>query len=210
MIQLNEQIPTESVARSNHGKMLIGVLLGAALLLVLLNFADFRLARSNTSTDANLGTARSGESMPANMTPGFDLNYQVPGEGALATAVSAALAEPLSAKQVGQATAVTDINAAAAPRLLVQVDVVRRLWTPVYGRGEVTATVYFASHHTVPWNADSAMVLTENPEIQATGSYTVVDTTWGLLSKPAYNRMLAETLATAIAEGLQRDVWQRP
>lgn len=199
--------PGRDRRRRNRHWILLG-LMAALLLLVLFNFVPFHLTSSQTQTSASLGTGRSGETLPANMAPGFTLDYQVTGPDELATAVREALPDALAATSVGEATAVAALNATDHPRLLIVVDVVERVWTPVYGRAHVTANVYFASAADVPW--DEAMVLTESPEIQAEGEFSVEDTSWGLLSKPAYTQMLAQALANEMAARLQADVFQRP
>lgn len=189
---------------------LLGILGGLLLLIVLLNVVPLYAASSQTETNTSLGTGRSGETLPANMAPGFTLYYQVEGISPLATAVRQALPEALAETSVGGAEAVSDLNAVAPPRLFVDLEVGRRLWTPLYGQAQITANIYFASAAEAPWPADDPMIFEGSPEIQAEGEVTVRDATWGLLSKPAYNRLLGEALADAIAAQLQQDVFRLP
>lgn len=189
--------------------LIVAALFGGLLLFIgLLNVVPLYAASSQTETDTSLGTGRSGETLPANMGPGFTLYYQVEGGAPLATTVREALPQALAETSVGQAKVASDLNAAAPPRLYIDLDVGERFWTPVYGRAEVTARIFFASDAEVPWPADDPMIFEHSPEIQAEGEVTVRDTTWGVLSKPAYNRLLGEALAEAIAAQLQQDVFR--
>lgn len=54
------------------------------------------------------------------------------------------------------------------------------------------------------------MILTESPEIQSAGEISISDTTWGLLSKPAYNRLLGRAMTEAVATKLQENVFRLP
>lgn len=198
------------MSRKNTLLLLAGLLGGLLALIVLLNFVPLYATSSQTETNTSLETGRSGETLPANMAPGFTLHYWVEGRSDLATAVREALPEALAETSAGRATAVSDLNAVDPPRLFVELDVADRLWTPLYGRAQVTARIYFANAADVPWPQDAPMIFDNSPEIQATGEFTVRDATWGLLARPAYNRLLGEALADAIAAGLQQDVFRLP
>jgi hypothetical protein len=95
-----------------------------------------------------------------------------------------------------------------APLLLVDF-VSDRLWTPFYGRATVQAQIYYAYDGDAPWPLDEPVVFRTSPAVKADGEFTLVDTTWGLISKPAYNENLAQALAMAIADALQADVFVR-
>ena len=183
---------------------------GLAVLMIALNFLNFRVARSASEAEHSLSTYRSGEEQPAVMNPGFELALYVEGEDSVSQALPVLLVEQLEATTVGQVRVVGDLSGVTEPALLVQVDVQQRLWTPVYGRAEVTAEVFFAYDGDLPWPRDEAVVLDESPAVLADGNFSVADTTWGLLSRPAYSEHLAELLAQEIAAGVGQDVFQRP
>lgn len=202
--------PAQSQKRSYRNLILAGLIGAVLLFIVLMNFVPFHVASSRAETKAAMETGRTGETLPANMTPGFTLYYHVEGTSELAAAVSDALPEALASTNVGEVAAVPDPNAVDGSRLLLTLDVEERLWTPVYGRARVNAVIYFANLAGVPWPQDKPMILTESPEIQARGEITLNDATWGLLSKPAYYRLLGHALADAAAANLQESVFQIP
>lgn len=195
-------------SRRNRNLLLAGLVVALLLFIVLMNFVPLYAATSRTETNATMEVGRSGGSLPPNMEPGFTLLFQVEGPPELAEAVSKELPGALAETSMGEATAVPDLNAAGGPRLLITLDIEDRLWTPVYGHAQVTARITLANVADVPWPQDEPMILTESPEIQAKGEITVKDTTWGLVSKPAYTRLLGQALAEGIGAKLQNDVFQ--
>lgn len=145
------------------------------------------------------------------MAPGFTLTFSVTGDEALARVLTPDLEEQLEAMpSVGAATAVpASQQNEAAPFLLVELSP-ERLWTPFYGRATVNAQVYFAYDGDAPWPLDEAVVFDTSPAVKAHGEFTVVDTSWGLISKPAYNEHLARALAKAVATALEEQVLTLP
>jgi hypothetical protein len=188
------------------------LVIGAFLLLLLaLNFLTFRAAQSTTEVDHSLSTSRAGETLPDNMAPGFALSYTVNGEERLAAALATALQAELEAQpSVGSATALPGLPPnKPAPFLVVDISS-DRLWTPFYGRATVKAQIYYADDGDAPWPLEEPVVFRESPAVKASGEFTLVDTTWGLIAKPAYTRRLAQMLAQAIAAALQNDVFRLP
>lgn len=189
-------------------KYLLLWVVGALFLLLLsLNFLNFYVARSATEVNHSLSTYRTGEALPESMMPGFSLPYAVSGEDQLAAALETALQAELETQtSVGTATP-DSLENETAPFLLVDL-ASNRLWTPFYGRATLQAQIYYASDGDVPWPLEEPVELQVVPAIKSDGQFTVVDTTWGLLSKPAYNKHLAEALAEAVAAALQNDVFK--
>lgn len=181
------------------------------LFLLALNFLNFRAARSTTETDHTLSVYRVGEEAPESMAPGFTLAYTVNGEEALATALTDALQAQLEQiPAVGTATPVASAQQPdAAPLLLVDVTA-DRLWTAIYGRATVQAQLFYAYDGDAPWPLDEAVVFEVSPALKADGEFTLVDRSWGLISRPAYTEHLAQALAEAIAGALQGQVFTAP
>lgn len=181
------------------------------LLVLALNFLSFHAAQSNTSVEHTLGTARAGETLPENMAPGSHLYYVVRGEEALAADLRTALKGALEA--LPNIDTATDISGMAqeqrAPLLLVELTP-DRLWTPVYARASVSALVYFADDGAAPWPVNDPINLDTSPAVKASGEFTLTDSSWGLISKPAYSAHLADALAQRIATALQDDVYKDP
>lgn len=184
--------------------------IGAALLFLLaLYFISFRVASSTTETEHSLSTYRTGETLPPSMRSPFVLSYAVTGEGrisnVLATALQAALEQETA---VDTATLLPDPQKIQdQPVLLIDLTT-DRLWTPFYGRGALRAQLFYAYDGDAPWPLDEPVVFRVSPAVKADGQITVTDSTWGLLSKPAYDRYLAQTLAEAIAAALQSNTFE--
>jgi hypothetical protein len=187
----------------------IGGILLILLSLTTLNFLNFRIAKSTTEVNHTLSTYRSGERLPDNMTPGFTLSYAVSGDEQMAEALAATLQLALADQtSVGTATAVSSSPSdKQAPFLLVDLSSSDRLWTPVYGQATVKAQIYYAYDGDAPWPLDEPVVFRVSPAVKADGEFTVVDTTWGLISKPAYYEHLAQALAEDISNALQDDAF---
>lgn len=185
---------------------------GALLLLLLaLNFLNFRAARSTTEANHSLSTYRTGATLPDSMTPGFTLSYAITGEERLAAALATALQAELEAQtSVGTATTIPGLpQNESVPFLLVDFSS-DRLWTPFYGRATLDAQIYYAYDGDAPWALNEPVVFRVSPAVKADGEFTLVDTTWGLISKPAYTEHLAQALAEAVAAALQKDVFKIP
>ncbi|HSM56927.1 MAG TPA: hypothetical protein VK879_12320 [Candidatus Sulfomarinibacteraceae bacterium] len=195
----------------SRGRLLIvvaGILVAFALII---NFLNFHAARSTTETNHSLSVYRVGERLPDSMAPGFTLSFAVSGEEQLASALTDALqAELEQLPNVGAVTAVSTFEQnQAAPLLLVDLNT-DRLWTPFYGRATVQAQLFYAYDGDAPWPLDEAVVFEVSPALKADGQFTTVDTTWGLISKPAYTDHLAQALAQQIAAAMQDQVLAAP
>ena len=195
-------------ARTRIWFLLAGVLL---LTLLALNFLNFQIARSTTEANHSLSVYRADEALPDNMAPRFTLYYAVSDEERLTAALASALQAALERQpSVGAATAVSGPRQSeGAPFLLVEITP-DRLWTPVYSRATLEAQLYYAYDGDAPWPLDEPVVFSVSPAVKADGEFTLVDTTWGLISKPAYSEHLAQALARAIAVALQEQVFALP
>ncbi|MGD8804821.1 MAG: hypothetical protein PVH65_03180 [Chloroflexota bacterium] len=186
------------------------ILAGALVALLLaLNFLSFRVAQSKTETNHSLSTYRSGETLPDSMASGFRLWLVVDGQDQLAEALAQALQVELERNTaVDSVTIATDLpEPGAGPVLLVDLTS-DRLWTPPYGRATLAAQVFFAYNGDAPWPLDEPVVFRVSPAVKADGEFTVEDTTWGLVSKPAYTEHLAQALAQDVAAALQGDAFR--
>lgn len=81
-------------------------------------------------------------------------------------------------------------------------------WTPLVGRASLTATVTYAADGDVQFSVDEPVMLSHSPALKAAGDVTLSDTSWGLLSRPAYTNYLAAALAEAIAAALEEEFAQ--
>lgn len=189
------------------------VLIAALILIILaLNFLNFRAAQSASDVNHSLSTYRTGETLPDSMAPGFIVNVAIRGEPAVADALTGALQEQLEAQpNVGAVTFLTLHRAQTRGQPALLVDLISdRLWTPVYARATLTAQVYYAYDGDLPWPLDEPVVFDISPAVKADGEFIVTDRTVGLISRPAYHHHLARSLAQNIAAALQNDVFTPP
>lgn len=195
---------------SSTRKALI-LLLAAFLLLVAFNFLNFHVMQSGTNVEHTLSTYRMGETLPPAMAGNFRMHYHVDGEGRLARALAQALKTELEMKT--PVAAATQVAAGAqldeAPLLVVQVTP-ERLWTPFYGRATVTAQIFFAYDGDAPWPLNEVVSFEVSPAVKADGAFTLTDSSFGLISKPAYEQHLAQALAEDIVAALQNDAFRSP
>jgi pimeloyl-ACP methyl ester carboxylesterase len=94
-----------------------------------------------------------------------------------------------------------------------RVDIIRDAvtWTPLYGRASPTFQVIFASDGDVTWR-DTGTVFMSNdigPVVRLYGTFEQADSTYGLLSRPAYIRLLNESAAEQIVKSLSNAL-ERP
>jgi hypothetical protein len=197
--------------KKQHGWIVASVTL--ILLLLAFNYLDFYAASSRSNSNFSLSTARSGDMLPTGMAAPFKLTYQVRGADRLVEPLAEALlAELNNLPAILEAVPVAEQAEfeANTPLLVVEVDVDSFFWTPFYARGMATAGVFFGSEGDVAWQSGDALVLETSPAIKAEGDFTLEDTSWGLVSKPAYVQHMSNALAKSIAEGLQKDVFTLP
>ena len=190
--------------------MVVGALI---LALLAFNFLNFHVSSSRNHSHFSVGTARSGEALPADMTVPFRLAYQVRGADRLVEPLADALQTELSGlPTVLEAAPVAERAAAeaGAPLLVVEVNADAYFWTPFYARGTATAVFYFDSEGDVAWQSGDPLVLETSPAIKSEGEFTLEDSSWGLISKPAYAQHLSAALAQSIADGLHKEVFTLP
>jgi hypothetical protein len=183
------------------------ILLGLLALVVVFLTADFNFARSETTSEHNLTTIRQGDEIPTPMPIEQNLTVAVVGEGAFAGRLREAILAELTASNLatqGQWVVTSDANNHAL-HLLVRVDHNTFLWTPVYAQATVNTTLGYASNHDLSWHGTFPVSMETNheaPLLWATGEFELSDRSRGLLSRPAYQRILAEKLAAEMVQAL--------
>jgi hypothetical protein len=181
---------------------LLILLLAILLLAVLFLSVDFKLARSNTSADSQVSTIRSGEGY--NERPPLVIFVQAPGN----------LAEPLRqalfnrAGTVAPFSTITVIeNPSSEPgsaALVVVVDRRTYIWTPLYATAEIGVKAAFATDGRVDWSdlGKVGTVMESSPEVRQSGDFTIRDTTFGLVSHPAYRNHIARQIGDRVIESI--------
>jgi hypothetical protein len=185
------------------------ILLGLLALVVVSLTADFNFTRSETTSEHNLTTIRQGDEIPTPTPSEQNLIVDVVGEGAFADKLREALLAELTASNLvdqGQWVATPDADSDAL-HLVVQVDHNTFLWTPVYAQATVKTTLGYASNHDLSWHGTFPISMENDddaPLLWATGEFELSDSARGLLSRPAYQRILAEKLAAEMVQALGR------
>ncbi|MEJ2263726.1 MAG: hypothetical protein P8X95_09790 [Anaerolineales bacterium] len=182
------------------------LILLAVLLLSTVGFLwlDFDVARSTTSAEHSANTYRSGDQLPGSMETTLD--YAISGSGPMARSLQGALNDALRASgEFGQTEMWADsVEQTDGPYLLVEIDSQEVTWTPFYATSHLTIHTYFSSNGDISFRNESSVRMDsrEAPVVKADGEFDLRDTTWGVFSRPAYYRLLAEYMATQISQSL--------
>jgi hypothetical protein len=177
------------------------VLLAAGFLLL-----DFHAAHSQNRINSNVSTyaisLQEGERLPPNQP----LAVSITSSGALANAFRQELVQRLQASPE-----FSNVNLHSSPietmgRPALRVEIIREAvtWTPVYGRADLTFQVSYASDSGVTWQDTETAIMSNEmgPVVRLNGTFEQADSTFGLLSRPAYMRLLSESAAEQIVKSL--------
>jgi hypothetical protein len=187
-------------------------LIVALLVLPLSLVFDFHISQSQTNTSRQVSISRSvpGESqsqLPQSMQGQPALVYSVRGESRLAGALRNTLGEQLDANPVlGDVMVLEPVSDFAhAPYLILEIQEANVFWIPFYATSNVQLNLAFASDGDVSFRNQSEMSMqTEDrqPLIRAQGQVSLTDRSWGLLSRPAYFRLISESFSAQINQAL--------
>jgi hypothetical protein len=94
------------------------------------------------------------------------------------------------------------------PVLMVQPAERSVRWTPIFASGSVVFKTVYASDGDLSWRDDGTVVMSFSgePQIRIRGDLTLEDTTRGLVSRPAYERHLAERMAIHVSDALWKQL----
>lgn len=189
----------------NRTKTII-ILLGLLALGGIFNFADFSIiSRNQAASEYRLTTYGLGDDIPEPAEQSRTL--AVAGEGALVEKLRRALVAELTANSLlANGEWVIETNADNNNlNLLVTIESSRTFWTPVYGQATLATSLVYASDGDISWYGISPIVMETDdgsPVLWADGDFELNDRCGGLLSKPAYQRLLAERMAAEIVSAL--------
>lgn len=197
---------------SRIARTFIFVLVFLALLLPLFLAFDFHASRRQTTVDRQLSVGRSipGEAdgqLPESMRDQPALAYSVTGDDRLADALRGALDQQLRANPIlGDIVLIEPPSEIAeAPYLIIEITRQEITWTPVYATATLTAQAAFSSDGDVSFRERSQMGPQNGdrqPLSQAEAEFQLRDTSWGLISRPAYLRLVATSLAENISQAM--------
>lgn len=180
----------------------VAAVLTAAFLLL-----NFRAAFSNTQAQSTVTTASSGDALPEAMQQRAKITVMVTGEGPLVSALEKALVTEIGKAGLGEVELVHALDP-RYPNPVLMVDAGRPgiLWTPVFGSSSFPIQAWFASNGdaTVADQEVLGFDNTEGPGMITHAEYQVSDRSWGILSRPGYYQVLADSLARSIVEALSK------
>lgn len=183
------------------------ILLGciASLLAAFLGL-DFRIAASNTTAKNHISTASIGEGLPNAMQRREKIKLRVAGEGPLVTALQDVLLSEISSAGVGESQLLQE-KSSTVPRLVlvVKVENARVYWTPFFAASQLTVQTGYSSVGSTAFPGETPVILDNRAglALQMVGEYSVGDSSWGLISRPGYYRLLAEAVAQQIVTALK-------
>ncbi len=176
------------------------LLTGIVALFVMFWWLDFRLAASKTQSEKNITTTSIGmeDELPEVMQRREKINLALAGEGPLVAALQKALAVELNKAGLGQIERVEAIVPKyQGPVLVVNVGRPGLLWMPFFvtSRIDVQAGYSSSGDTTLLVKTPVSVDNSAGPAIVMYGEYKVSDRSVGLVTRPGYYHMLADTLA---------------
>lgn len=170
-------------------------------------FTGFHVASSNTQSDNGITTASSGEGLPVAMEHREPITLVVKGEGGLADALRDTLTAELSHAGLGDIKVSPTVDPAlTTPVLVVDVGNPKIIWTPFYATSRLTVRAGYSSFGDASF-LESGTTFTSNvngPAMTMTAEYNVNDTSMGLISRPAYDYILANWLTRQLVTVLTK------
>jgi hypothetical protein len=187
---------------------LVFIFLTLALCLLAASFLwlDFRLARSSTKVNAEAGTYSIGIEHGGKLDPLDQLAIYVKGEDGFAAALRQETISKLEADpEFWNVTSLEKpLDRSDQPILYVETQDRSIFWTPFFSRSSMTVYLAYATDGDISWRGktDEIMHMQGSPAVRVESTYQVNDTTFGLVSRKAYQQFLAEQIAIKISQTL--------
>jgi len=190
-------------------KFWIAVVIIIAAFAALFLLANFRIMSSQTADNSQAASARTEEwSGGENLSPSTT-GLVVSGTTRLDLFLQAALVRAWSSQpDLGQVEALQvppELN--GLPFLQVEIKQQQVFWSPFYARSEIQVDAAYAFSGDVSFGEDEIAHFSSaagRPDFALMGHYTVVDTSWGLISRAGYLDYLAGHTAGKILESLRQ------
>ena len=187
------------------GNTILLVLFTLAIVAPVFFLLDFKIAGSQTNVEKQSEkyafSVESGQALPQRP----DARIYVAGSGRLTRELREALLDALVGLPEFSEVSVLEEPVDRSPEALVQVEIDRQMWiwSPFYATARLDVEVWFASDGDLTW-IDEDVVQMQNPEpaVRLHSQLDVRDRTAGVISRPAYNRFLAEAIAEHIRSEL--------
>jgi hypothetical protein len=174
-----------------------------AILSALFNSLDFYAGRSQSTTESHLATVSSGDAGAWRQGQPAALHVYVEGKGALEDGLREGLRRQLEASGRFAEVVLLDLPSGTAANLLaVDVRSSNQRWSGVYAQADLEAVSSFSTMGGIYYYGEGTVHFGSTPAAVARGSFTLVDTTYGLLSLKGYQRALGQQLANEVAQSL--------
>jgi hypothetical protein len=185
----------------------IAIFLMIALFAPALILVNFSAMSSQMAHDSTLATS-TGSTQPGLLINPAKTGMVVTGDIRLARALQNQIAGQLQNNPAfGQLQLLDGIDEQAKyPILLIEIASQEIFWTPIYARANLKVNVSYASDGDVSFRLSQPVEFkhTSDQTVEKrSGSYTFIDTSWGLISNPGYLDYLAREIARPIAADLK-------
>ena len=180
------------------------LLIGAAFLLL-----NFRVAVGNTQALQMIMVTELEGNYPERLQPDEKISMVLVGDGTLVRALQTALAGQIDKVGMGQIEWEQELEQKHPnPVLVVKVDSPNRIWTPVFAMSQFSVQAGYATTGDTTFMAavDKTQPYIRSSDPSAVNLYTeyeVSDRSFGLISRPGYDRYLADYLAQEIVQALK-------
>ncbi|TAK29752.1 MAG: hypothetical protein EPO21_20925 [Chloroflexota bacterium] len=194
-------------------KLIVAVVLVATLLAgIFYSPLEFVAGQSAARTESTVSSGRSQDAQEMlRAQPGRKLTIFLQAKDPLASALGRELQKDLAqGGMFGEVLLRPEPGVSATSDVLrVDVDSVDVFWSGVYAQAQVTAVASFSTLGDVSWYAQQPPEFRfygTDPTIMISGSYTVRDSTGGLVSRNGYSVHLARSLAYQISRSLTSEL----
>lgn len=166
---------------------------------------NFKLARNTTRVESQISTYSSGFEKGQSLPVGTSLRLVVEGQDSLAQTVAKRLEREFLDGPITRIDREQTVQTGVDQFQVVVTLVGRQVfWSPFYAQSSLNVNFAFSSNGDLSWRDQEVMAFTsEQGQIVAVGGdLQLRDTTFGLLSWPAYRTHLADELAWRIEEAI--------
>lgn len=185
--------------------LLAGILLMSAAFLLL----DFRVAPGIPRSVQTIMVTELQGNYPDRLQPDDNISMVMVGEGPLARALQKALTEEIEKVGTSQVKWEQELSPNYPdPVLVVKMGQISSTWTPFFATSQFSVQAAYATDGDTTFmdSLDTTQPYIRNPDPSAVNLYTeyeVTDRSFGLISRPGYDRYLAEYLAREIVQALK-------
>ncbi|MGE5620512.1 MAG: hypothetical protein ACM3US_14795 [Sphingomonadaceae bacterium] len=187
----------------------IAVLLLAVMLGFFFFWVDFWAAIGQTRTNSQVSTYSMTPQGSRDSGPTGTLTVFVPGDDPLEVAFKRELVSFLEKGTLFGDTRLVDSPAANPDGPAVTVEIAERdlLWTPIRAQARLMLKLAYASDGDLSWRDDRVVHMETRSEAgmrRVRAEFQVEDTSYGVISRPAYIRRIGRAIAADVQKALEK------